>query len=110
LTIIWSNRSQLILRHSESKMFIIKFLFMISWLISQVITSIYFTIVYLISYKVTESNITQQRIDLSQFRVRYYPTIVALLVAIFVLLLQAILCLIGEATILGLRVNNLVQK
>ncbi|HEX9804552.1 MAG TPA: DUF2341 domain-containing protein, partial [Candidatus Dojkabacteria bacterium] len=84
-----SAKADALIRHSDrAKSILLKPFYLIRWLFMQIIISINIFIVKLFTKEHTDDNISQRKRDLVFFRVRYYPTLLALLIGVVVLFVQ----------------------
>ena len=103
-----ANRGDLIMhRISNSSNRVDKTLLYLPWIFTQIISSFLYTILMFVYRQVKDSNIEQGKRDLIMFRVRTYPTLIAILVALMFLFLQLTLFLAGGLIIFSsVRVDS----
>jgi len=92
---IANNGDLLMYKISTSKNVFTKLLFYIPWILTQIGSSFLFTILLFIYRQVNDANVEQGKKDLLMFRVRTYPTLAMILVAIIFFILQFALFLGG---------------
>lgn len=79
----------------------------IKWLLLELFISIELTSLRLISKRVDDDNIIQKNKDLKTYRVKYYPTIVTVTVAILFTLFQVFLFIVGGIVIFNTRIESI---
>ncbi len=97
--VLWANRSDLLMNRIFSTVRILKLLLFLPWFIVQVIISLNLTVLRIFSTTPKDDNLLQSGKDLSKFRVRYYPTLVGIIVSVIILVLQLGLFIAGGALI-----------
>jgi len=88
-------------RISASKNLLIKVPLYIYWILIQLSSSILYSLVLLTSSKVNDANVKQGKEDLKEFRVKTYPTLVTLFVALIFLIVQLFIFIAGGIIVFG---------
>ncbi len=107
--VTWANRTDLIMyyRCSNSNIFI-SFFGYVFWFVSQIVTSFYFVLLRsLLGVVQKDQNLSQYNKDLSTFRVRYYPTIITIIITLLITIIQVILFITGGIVILNTKIDSI---
>ncbi len=97
----------LIVTISKSSFFINTFNY-VKWILFQIRLSILLSILFLLYGRIKEANIDQKKIDLSEYRIRYYPTLASMAVGLFVFALQFAAYLLGGLIIFGVNIESVL--
>lgn len=103
-----SNKSVLTLGEAEKSDLFKKPLLYLKWVLSQFFTSFYLTLLFLFSPRLKEGSIDQHKLDLKEYRVRYYPMISFFMVFIFILISQVTLLFTGSLVVGTYRFESLI--
>ncbi|MBD3280545.1 response regulator, partial [Candidatus Dojkabacteria bacterium] len=101
------NKNDILLRKISRSNIFLKLPQYLLWLIYQIEMSIILFTLRLTKGRVKVANIKQEKKDLTQFRVRYYPTLVTVLTSILFILLQGLLFATGGLVVMNTRVESI---
>ncbi len=76
------------------------------WLISQLYLNLLLSILFICWGKVKEANVDQKLLDLAEYRIRYYPTVVTSFLAFFLIILQIAAYVAGSLVLFGVKVRS----
>ncbi|MBN2015395.1 response regulator [Candidatus Dojkabacteria bacterium] len=105
-TIKWADRAGKAIEKAEGARVPKKIYLYAKWIVEQIITSVYMTGVWLLLGKGDEANVEQKILDISSFRVRYYPTLTGIVGTLFIMFLQVALFMVGGITIFNMRIET----
>jgi CheY-like chemotaxis protein len=100
-TIAIGNFSDKLIYYERRKGIIFKILFALPWFLSQVLGSMCLGLLRIMCGKTENANIAQKNKDDIIFRVKYYPTLIAVILTLLFLLIQLFAYLIGGLFILS---------
>ncbi len=106
LVLRMANTSDLFLYKSSQSLLFIKLWWWIIASLSQIVQGIILSIIRLTNRDIPDTNVDQRNRDIWQFRTRYYPTLVTVVAAIFLLLIQFLAYVIGGVLIFDLAEKN----
>ncbi|MBD3279972.1 response regulator, partial [Candidatus Dojkabacteria bacterium] len=101
------NKNDILLRKITDSNILLKLPQYILWLIYQIEMSIILFVLRIVKGRVKDSNIKQEKKDLTQFRVRYYPTLVTVLTTLLFIILQTGLFITGGMVVMNVRVESI---
>jgi len=95
LAIYFANWSDIFYDKYASSFILLKPVWGVLWILTQILTSIFFTFNKLIFSEISDDNISQSAEDKLNYRVRYYPTLITFFGAAIVILIQFTLFILG---------------
>ncbi len=93
-----SNKRDII-RWRMGKTFLNKVFLFFPWILNEIVSSLNLAILLVTTHKGKDANIAQSEEDLKKFRVQVYPTLVALIAGVFILICQVALFIAGGIVI-----------
>lgn len=94
-TLLKLSNTHDIIRWRMGKTLFNKIFLFFPWILNEIISSLILAILLITTHKGKDANIAQSEEDLKKFRVQVYPTLVALIAGIFILICQVALFIAG---------------